>query len=354
MRTFNIDPYTYYYDKSDLPKKLHKDKYIKAPNGAVFDAKEGILPKILENLFKERQIATKNKNELARYAIKILMNSFFGALASPKCRFSTHELGDSITSFAQKIIKKTRDLIEEEGYDVIYGDTDSIFIDLHVSSFEKAKKIGEKISDHINDYFKNWIKDEFARKSFLDLEFEKTYSRFLIPYARGSKTGAKKRYAGLLMKNGKEDSIDFTGLEFVRRDWTEVSKVFQLTLLDKVFHKQEVAGFVKQFVKDLKSGKYDDKLVYKKALRKNLDDYTKTTPPHVKAAKKLDKLESNIVEYYITVDGPEPVQNLKHSIDYDHYIKKQIKPIADSVLVFFDQSFDDVIKGSTQKNLFGY
>ena len=111
---------------------------------------------------------------------------------------------------------------------------------------------------------------------------------------------------------------------------------------------------MKAFVDDLRKGKYDKKLIYKKALRKNIDEYTKTTPPHVKAARKLKKITSKIIEYVMTVDGPEPLEALKHSIDYDHYIDKQIKPIADSVLIFFNQKFDDVIKGTTQKSLFGF
>ena len=284
----------------------------------------------------------------------MIMNSFFGVLASPNCRFSTHELGDSITSFAQTTIKQTMKLISDKGYDVIYGDTDSIFIDLHVKNFDEATKVGNEISKYITDFFKKWIPKNYSRESFLDLEFEKTYSRFLIPYTRGTTEGAKKRYAGLMIKDNKEDGIDFTGLEFVRRDWTEVSKIFQLTLLDKIFHKKEVVEFVKKFIVDLKKGKYDDKLIYKKALRKNLDEYTKTTPPHVKAARKLPEVKFHIIEYLMTSDGPEPIQDIKHSIDYDHYINKQIKPIADSVLVFFNQKFDDVIQGTRQKSLFGF
>ena len=83
-----------------------------------------------------------------------------------------------------------------------------------------------------------------------------------------------------------------------------------------------------------------------------MGEYTKTTPPHVKAARKLDKLESNIIEYYITLDGPEPVQKLKHKLDYGHYIDKQIKPIADQVLDLFGKSFEDLVSGSKQRKLF--
>ena len=357
LRTFNIDPYSFFYDKSFVPKKLQKTRYVVAPNNSIFKNQDGILPSIISNLFVERQKYKKKKDDVASYAIKTLMNSFWGVLASSRCRFSTFELGNAVTGFAQMIIKKTMKLIKEKGYDIIYGDTDSIFIDLHVANFEEADKIGKEIARYINNYFNKWVPENYARESYLELEFEKIYSRFFMPKIRGSETGAKKRYAGLVLekKNSKfQEKIDFTGLEFVRRDWTEVSKDFQLELLDRVFHKKEVADFVKKFVEKIKSGKYDDKLVYHKAIRKDLKEYTKTTPPHVKAARKLKKLDSNIIDYVITVDGPEPIQNQKHSIDYDHYIDKQIKPIADSVLIFFNQNFNDVIQGTTQKSLFGY
>ena len=93
------------------------------------------------------------------------------------------------------------------------------------------------------------------------------------------------------------------------------------------------------------------KLIYRKSIRKDLKEYTKTTPPHVKAARQLENLESNVIEYYITEKGPEPIQKIKHKIDYEHYIKKQITPIADSILTFFNTSVEKII-GSAQKTLF--
>jgi DNA polymerase-2 len=67
-----------------------------------------------------------------------------------------------------------------------------------------------------------------------------------------------------------------------------------------------------------------------------------------------DKLTSSLIEYYITVEGPEPIQKLKHKIDYEHYIDKQIKPLADSVLVFYNLKFDDILKGNRQTSLFKF
>ena len=86
-----------------------------------------------------------------------------------------------------------------------------------------------------------------------------------------------------------------------------------------------------------------------------MNAYTKITPQHVAAARLLGKdFHGRIVEYYITADGPEPKQLLKHKLDYDHYINKQIKPIAEMILTFFKVEFDDLIKGSKQTKLFNY
>ena len=342
IRTFNIDPMA-----------MDKKGEIKAPNGARFKTKDAILPMIIQNLWTQRDKAKKRKDDAATHAIKIHMNSIFGVMANPTCRFYSLELANAITHFGQKIVKDTASEIEKLGYTVIYGDTDSVFVDTKAKNIEEAKKIGNKIEKYIDDYYEKLVKKDYKRKSFLNLEFDKCFIRFLMPRIRGSEVGAKKRYAGLLIEDGKE-KIDFTGLEFVRRDWTALAKKFQLGVLDRIFHKKEVDGFIKKFVEDLKDGKYNDLLIYRKAIRKDLAAYVKTTPPHVKAARKLDKLTSNIIKYVMTENGPEPIQNITSKIDYEHYIEKQIKPLADSVLVFFNQKFDDIIKGSKQTNLFGY
>jgi DNA polymerase II len=359
MRTFNIDPLMYRKGCHPLNNEEKTNGLVKAPNGACFAKQIGILPEILEHLWAEREVARKKKDMLTRQAIKILMNSMYGVMASPNCRFYNTEIANAITSFGHHMIKSTAKLVEEKGYEVIYGDTDSIFVYLNVKTSAEAKKIGEQIETEINSYYKKELKANHGVESHLELEFEKIFVKFFMPKIRGGEEGAKKRYAGLLLKDGKEE-MDFTGLEFVRRDWTEVSKKFQLELLDLVFHNKEVKAYVKKFVNDLQSGKYDDLLVYRKALRKGTEEYTKTTPPHVKAARLLDKITSNIIDYVMTNEGPVPIQLMEkdkesgknqYKIDYDHYIDKQIKPLADAILYFYDANFDDLMKGSSQKNL---
>ncbi len=342
IKTFNIDP-------SSFLEKPVKGA-IESPNKAHFLNKSGVLPEIIETLHQAREKAKKENRELSSYSIKIIMNSFFGVLASPTCRYYSLDIANAITHFAQHIIKLTAKKIEEKGYKVIYSDTDSVFVETDLGK-DKANKLGKELQDYINKFFKDYVKKKHSRNSYLELEFEKQYLSFLMPKARDSKLGSKKRYAGLIEKSGKE-TIQIVGLEAIRGDWTEVAQEFQIQLLKKIFHKQEFVEFIRKYVKDLKSGKFDKKLIYRKSLRKPLSQYVKTTPPHVKAARKLDSLDSNIIEYCITEDGPEPIKKLKHSLNYKHYIEKQIKPIANTILFFFDKDFDEITQDSKQMKLF--
>ena len=342
MRTFNIDPLSYV-------ENCKGKNLIIAPNGACFKNEEGIMGEIIERLLIARDKAKKEENELQRWAIKILLNSLFGVLANPNCRFFSMNIANAITYFGQDLIKLTAEKIRERGYEIIYSDTDSVFILSNAKSLEEAEKIGEKLSSDLNKFFDKYTKEKYNRKNYLFLEYEKCFIRFLMPKIRGKEEGAKKRYAGLIKKDN-EEKIEFTGLESKRSDWTELAKKYQYELLDRIFHKKEVKDFTKKFVEDVRKGKYDELLVYRKSIRKDLDSYS-INAQHIKAARKLKKLEGNVIEYVITDDGPEPIQNLKNKIDYKHYIDKQIKPIADSILVFVNLNFNELIDGSKQMDL---
>ncbi|MDP3729075.1 MAG: DNA polymerase II [bacterium] len=332
MRTFNIDPLSF------------GKKGIKAPNGATFSKDIGVMPEIIEELMEVREEYRKKKDEVGRYAIKILLNSFFGVMASPLCRYYNLELANAITSFAQFFIKKTAEIIREEGYEVIYSDTDSCFV---IAGKRNPEDLGRELEEKINKIIKDFIRTEYYLDSCLQLEFEKVYSKFIMPRLRGADKGAKKRYAGLV--HGK---LEVVGMEAVRGDWTPLAKKFQEELLMRVFTGQKVEEFISHFVKDLKKGKYDTLLVYKKSLRKPLKDYIKTTPPHVQAARKQKGFSGTVVKYVYSAEGVEPYETFKGSYNYDHYIQKQIKPIADSVLVFLGLKFEELLSG--QKSLVGY
>ena len=67
-----------------------------------------------------------------------------------------------------------------------------------------------------------------------------------------------------------------------------------------------VDDYLRQVVADLRAGRLDSLLVYKKGLRKSLDAYTATTPPHVAAARKMASRPGRVIAYVVTTDGPEP------------------------------------------------
>ena len=351
IKTFNIDPASF------LGTKKEKDA-IETPNKVYFKNSQGILPEIIGKLHEAREKSKKEKRELASYAIKTIMNSFWGVLASPNCRYFNFDMASSITAFARWAIQTTAKKIEEMDYRVIYGDTDSAFIETGLGK-EPANQKGKEIEEFINQFYKNYIKEQFRRESFLELQFQKQYLSMMIPKIRSQqKSGeeekevaAKKRYAGLIEQKGKEE-LELVGLEAIRGDWTDAAQEFQRELLLKTFHKEPVEPFIKSYIKKIREGKLDNKLIYKKSIRKALDEYTKTTPPHVKAARLLDSLDSNIIQYYITKAGPEPIQKLKHKIDYEHYIEKQIKPIANQVLFLLGKDFDELSKDHKQATLF--
>lgn len=359
IKTFNIDPVSYL---GHNPGK--EQNVVESPNKVYFKNTDGILPQIISELHAAREKAKKEKRELSRYAIKVIMNSFWGVLASPNCRYFDFNMASAITAFARQIIQLTAKKIEEKGYKVIYSDTDSVFVESGVPDSVEADKLAIKLQNYVNDFYNDYVKENYNRISYLELEFQKQYISMMFPALRmkseddvkngvspAGQKAAKKRYAGLVLDKGKE-ILEITGLEAIRGDWTEAAQEFQKELLTLVFKKREIDSFVKNYVKDLISGKMDKKLIYRKSIRKNLEEYTKTTPPHVKAARKLDFVESNIIEYYMTLDGPEPIQKLEHKLDYEHYINKQIKPIANQILGLFKKDFDDVLKGSKQKTLF--
>ena len=88
-------------------------------------------------------------------------------------------------------------------------------------------------------------------------------------------------------------------------------------------------------------------------MRKSLADYTKTTPPHVKAARKAGAGGERLVRYLMTRAGPEPVGRTTAPPDHEHYVEHQLRPIAEALLRFVPgDDFDTLIGAKKQLSLF--
>lgn len=314
------------------------------------------LPAIIHTIWQARDNAKQKKNAPLSQALKIIMNAFYGVLATPACRFFDPRLASSITLRGHQIMQLTRNLIEEAGYSVIYGDTDSIFVWLQRRHDEaSAQIIARQLVDKVNQWWQLHLSSEYGLTSALELEFERHYHRFLMPTIRGTEQGSKKRYAGLSY-DGDKECIIFKGLETVRSDWTPLAKKFQQTLYRLIFHNQPWQNYVKQIIEQLLAGQLDAELIYRKRLRRPIADYSRNIPPHVRAARLADEIhrqnqqplqfqQGGIIYYLMTMAGPQPLNALTSPLDYQHYLSRQLQPIAEGILGFVDGDFTSVMTG---------
>lgn len=346
IRTFHIDPY------SRLIQNLSSDtEPIEVPGGQFqFSRTEHILPDFIGELLDLRAKAKIAQDDHLSTAIKILMNSFYGVMGSPGCRFYHSDLPSAITRTGQWLLLESRAFLESLEYEVLYGDTDSLFVQIASDSSTRIQETGDRLAAQLNQYWTERIRREFDLDSYLEMEYEKHYRKFLLPPARAG-GAAKKRYAGLLTQ-GETEELHFVGMETVRSDWTDVAKNFQRGLYERIFREAEAPeDWIKTFVAELRDGYFNEQLVYRKRLRKPVHEYVKNIPQHVRAARMLDK-PGNSVSYVMTLlHGPVPVQKQPTDIDYEYYLEHQLKPIADTVLGFFNTNFDEIVH-STQLNLF--
>jgi DNA polymerase II len=346
IRTFNIDPVAY------VPNPGSDDDVIRMPGGA-FRREPGILPGMLDELFPRRDAAKKAGDEVASNAIKILMNSFYGVLGTPACRFHNPALANSITGQGRDMLLWSKHWFESAGFKVLYGDTDSLFVHAGIDDPAKAREQGSALAASLNDELARYIGERWRVQSRLELKYEKLYLKLFLPRVRHGTGGARKRYAGL--REGKDvdvENIEFVGMEVVRRDWTALAKQVQRELYHLLFTDQSVDAYLVDIVQQVRDGKLDDALVYRKNLRKDADEYTATTPPHVVAARKSTQPLGRLISYVITTAGPEPLDNVQHPLDREHYVVKQIKPVAEPVLGALGLDFERVIGDRRQLDMY--
>ena len=215
-----------------------------APTGARFrhqSVRKGLVPRLLEDLMAQRDvhkaalkvakqegnIQQESFHDAMQYAVKILMNTFYGVFASGFYRFTHRDLGSSITAWARHNIKAIIAQLEEEGHGVVYSDTDSIFVRSPVDASAPSSMREEEILAAQNEEadavekMKEW---NIAKQSMIDfgLEIAERYSRdsAVLEFEKGLSVffshGAKKRYVGQVVWPSEEMLI--RGYETQRTD----------------------------------------------------------------------------------------------------------------------------------------
>ena len=341
IRTFNIDPLGYVADAAG------GDDVIRLAGDAAFRREKAILPTMLDGLFPQREAAKAAGDAVASQAIKILMNSFYGVLGTSGCRFHNVAIANAITGTGRRFLLWSQAWFEERGYEVLYGDTDSVFVRSGLGT-DEARELGPRLAAELNESLAEHVRAEWRVQSRLTMEFEKLYVKLFLPTMRGGSSGARKRYAGLVDEKAE---VEFVGMEVVRRDWTELAKDVQRGLFARLFAEQPVDAYLAETAARLRRGELDHALTYRKGLRKRVTDYTANTPPHVVAARK-SKESRRVVAYVITTAGPEPLDALEHEPDREHYLQKQLRPVAEPVLAALGLDFERTVGDDRQMVLF--
>jgi DNA polymerase-2 len=340
IRTFCIDP---------LGRVALTPPLIAGPSGIAFSRETNILPHIIADLLEARGQARKTHNAPLSQAIKNLMNGFYGVLGAPVSRFFNPELAEAITATGRYTLMRTIGRIEETTpHVVLYGDTDSLFVVLGPGLESQAQSIGNDLAASITAWLAQSLAAEFGVQSALELKFETHFRHFFMPAIRGSTQGSKKRYCGAIENDGGLELV-FKGMESARSDWTPLAKEFQHELFMRLFTKEPLEAFILDTVAAVRAGQCDHKLVYRKGVRKSLDEYTDHIPQHVQAARLLGA-DTHRIAYVMTKIGPQPVGMVTSPLSYEHYISAQLKPIAETILERIGLDFEAIVAGQT--NLF--
>jgi DNA polymerase II len=343
IRTFEIDPLNLVRPEAGAAG----EGAIQAPNGAAFFRRKAILGQMLDELMPRREEARRAGDEVKAHAIKILMNSFYGVLGTSACRFYDPRLANAITGFGRDMLLWCKARIEAAGRRVLYGDTDSLFVESGAPDPAAARAFGQELARSLNHDLAAHVQERWRVESRLDLVFDRLYLRLCLPAMRHHAAGARKRYAGLV----EGGQVVFTGMEAVRSDWTELAKEVQRELYARLFADQPVQEYLREVVARVRAGQLDDRLVYHKVLRKAPEAYTSTTPPHVAVARRIG-VRRGRVSYVITTAGPHPATEAHGGLDYEHYLDKQVRAVAEPVLALLGLDPDHVLGTGAQLRLF--
>ncbi len=370
MISFNISPDTFVEARGAEPES---NLHIAPEVGYAFrKTPDGFFKRIMSDLIaRRRAIKAEMKKhdkksgqyrllDIQQQSIKILTNSFYGYTGWSAAKFYKRECAEATTAWGRHFIKRTVEVAEKLGFDVIYGDTDSIFAklplapdaaakegDIKAATWEKAREVSARISEELP----------------LELEIQDFFKAIFF-------TGKKKRYAALTDKG----EIIVRGLEVRRGDWCELAKEVQTKVIELILKQKDpeaAAKYAKTAIQDVKEGKISiDQLTIYKTLTRKISSY-ETKQAHVMAAERALTSSSRIVyevgskiPYVIikgagkTSDRAFPVDVIERSeggeitadgrtyqIDSSYYVQHQLIPVAHRVLQLFGydlSSFDDM------------
>jgi len=287
---------------------LKKSDETKYDIDVTFDnTKPGIMATVIKDLFTERVklkgIMKKMKKEGlgespefrdidgTQYALKELLNSFYGVLGNKYFRLYKKEIAGCITAVSRNTNMWMQKVLKENGYTVLYGDTDSIFLQLKSETPEQQVIEGQEILKKLNHSFSEFARTMGIQNHSLEVEFEKICGSVFF------EEGKKKRYAYWKTWEGKlTDEIVVVGFEAKRSNIPQISRDFQKKIFEKILKgssKTEIYDYVKKFKNKILSGGFTpEEIGYPGGLSKSTWEYGGQgvgVPPWVRGVKYANK-----------------------------------------------------------------
>jgi len=239
--------------------------------------------------------------------------------------------------------------VEQRGYNVIFGDTDSVGFALGKKTKEETKIFLKKLNSEL--------------PGIMELDLENFYKRGIWVTKRTGGFGAKKKYA-LITEDRK---LKIRGFETVRRDWCDLTREVQNKIIRMVLedgNEKKALKYTKEIVKKIKERKIDRKeILIRTQLKKPISEY-KSITPHVIAAKKMEEQkipidEGALIEYFIAETRGkkklvrEKVKLVSEKGEYDikYYLERQILPAVENIFQIFGINIKEIIQGKKQTKL---
>ena len=349
--------------KATLLEKKQKDSYespeLEFENKKTrfyFSKKPGFFPLLLKEIFEKRkqfkQEYKKNPNPITKArsnVFKLLSASVHGYQGFFGARYYSLEASASVLAFVRKFNKEITEKTNKAGYNVIYGDTDSIAFTLNKHTKKQTLELLKKINKEL--------------PGIMELDLEDFFKRGIWVTKRKGDFGAKKKYA-LINKQGK---IKIRGFETVRRDWCNLARQLQNKVLKLILqegNEKSALEIVKETIKRIKNREIDKKdLIIRTQLKKPLDEY-KAITPHVIAARKIKEKNlpvdiGMLIEYFIAetrekktlVRDKVKLPNEKGEYNIKYYLERQILPAVENIFQVFNINLKEVIEGKKQMKL---
>lgn len=311
---------------------------------------QGVLPRQIRNLVERRREVKKlmvsglepdlhAQYHIRQMALKLTANSMYGCLGFSHSRFYAKHLASLVTHKGREILMNTKGIVTKLGFEVIYGDTDSIMINSHSDDYDEVFKIGVTIKQAVNKIY---------RQVELDIDGAFRYMLLLN----------KKKYAALTATKLKSGEIVFAqehkGLDIVRRDWSQISVMVGKLVLNELLGDlpmderiDNIHGHLEKVRDDINEETVPLALLtITRQLTKAPKEYQKIGGlPHVQVALRVNSTlnkrykKGDTVPYVICEDGTnagatqrayhvdelKTVPNLK--IDKAYYLAHQIHPV---------------------------